>query len=231
MIAPATGRDEGSSPGCAWPPECADPTGPAPAGRRSEHALGMGIRGSTHGGPLARRRGRALVAAALVAVELVAVAVVGTGIGIPGGRTDRAEAAERAAVWAWPVDGARIVLRPFVAPATPYGPGHRGVDLAADAAEVLAPAAGSIRFAGTVAGRPVLTIDHGGGVVSSWEPVDSPLTAGEPVAVGQPVGVIRDGHCVRRCVHLGVRLDGAYANPLRWLGGAVWPVLLPTRQP
>ena len=134
-----------------------------------------------------------------------------------------------AARWDWPVAGERIVLRPFIAPATPYGPGHRGVDLSAGAPTLTAPADGVVRFAGMVAGRPVLSIDHGGGVVSSYEPVSSSLAPGDAVARGDPIGTIEPGHCERLCVHLGVRVDGEYANPLLWLGGAVRPILLPTR--
>ena len=84
--------------------------------------------------------------------------------------------------WSWPVDGARVVLRPFIAPPTPYGAGHRGVDLLADGGILLAPADGVVRFSGMVAGRPVLSIDHGGGVISSAEPVASTLVDGRDPA-------------------------------------------------
>ena len=133
--------------------------------------------------------------------------------------------------WSWPVDGDRVVLRPFIAPPTPYGAGHRGIDVLATSTTLLAPADGTVRFAGMVAGRPVLSIDHGGGVISSAEPVASDLVAGVAVARGDPIGVVLVGHCERHCVHFGVRVDGEYVNPLTWLGGAVWPVLLPTRHP
>lgn len=168
---------------------------------------------------------------ALIAGALVGAAAPPATAATPWhAQTDRGSTA---AGWAWPVGGGRQVLRPFIAPPTRYGAGHRGVDLAADAPDadrvVIAPADGVVRFAGMVAGRPVLSIDHGDGVVSSLEPVASSVTAGTPVARGDPVGELLDGHCVRPCLHLGVRIDGEYANPLRWLGGAVIPVLLPTR--
>ena len=56
--------------------------------------------------------------------------------------------------WRWPLAGHPVVLRPFDPPASPYGPGHRGVDLAAAAGvAVLAPGPGVVRFAGLLAGR------------------------------------------------------------------------------
>ena len=133
--------------------------------------------------------------------------------------------------WSWPVAGDRIVVRAFLAPASPYGPGHRGVDLVAGAPPLVSPADGVVRFAGMVAGRPVLSIDHGDGVISSYEPVDSALVAGTAVERGDELGHILDGHCALRCVHLGVRVDGEYANPMLWLGGGIQPILLPTRYP
>ena len=55
-----------------------------------------------------------------------------------------------AAAWSWPVEGA--VLRPFVAGDDPYAGGqHRGIDIGAPTgAEVRAPAAGVVSFAGQV---------------------------------------------------------------------------------
>jgi len=142
--------------------------------------------------------------------------------------TATASAEPTAPPWSWPVAGPRAVLRPFVAPAEPWSPGHRGVDLAAESEVLYAPAAGTVRFAGWVVDRPVLSIDHGP-VISSYEPVTSPLRAGEPVAAGQPIGTVLAGHCDARCVHLGTRVDGEYRNPLLWLGGVPRAVLLPTR--
>ena len=58
-----------------------------------------------------------------------------------------------ARAWTWPVDGP--VLQPFsFDPAHPYAAGeHRGIDIAAGTGEVvLAPAAGTVTFSGTVPG-------------------------------------------------------------------------------
>lgn len=133
-----------------------------------------------------------------------------------------------ATLWTWPVAAPHPIVHPFIAPATAYSTGHRGIDVAASAgAEVRAPADGVIRFAGWVVDRPVLSIDHGGGVISSYEPVRSPLTVGAVVRRGDVIGVLESGHCATPCLHLGVRVDGAYLSPLLFLGGQPRAVLLP----
>lgn len=137
-------------------------------------------------------------------------------------------AADTDSPWSWPVEGPRAIERGYVAPATPYGRGHRGIDILAGPT-LLAPADGVVRFAGVVVDRPVLAIDHGDGVVSSYEPVAATVSAGERVVRGQPLGAVLDGHCDVRCVHVGVRIDGQYVSPLRFLGGVPPAVLLPTR--
>ena len=86
----------------------------------------------------------------------------------------------------------------FDPPDRPWLSGHRGVDLraASDGAPVTAPAAGTVSFVGVVVDRPVLTIDHGDGLRSSFEPVDSDLRPGDAVArgAGRWDGV-QPGHC------------------------------------
>jgi murein DD-endopeptidase MepM/ murein hydrolase activator NlpD len=131
--------------------------------------------------------------------------------------------------WLWPVDPPHTIVRPWIAPATPYSAGHRGIDIAAPAATVRAPAAGTVHFAGVVVDRPVVSIRHAGGLITSYEPVTTELVAGDAVARGDPVGVVEAGHCASRCLHFGVRLDGEYVSPLAYLGGIPRAVLLPTR--
>ena len=68
--------------------------------------------------------------------------------------------------WLWPVDrpggGPPSLAGEFDAPDTPYGPGHRGIDLPTlVGAPVRAVAGGTVTFAGSVAGTDVITIDHG----------------------------------------------------------------------
>ncbi|MCU1417872.1 MAG: family metallopeptidase [Schumannella sp.] len=133
--------------------------------------------------------------------------------------------------WAWPVPSPHAVVRPFVAPPTAYARGHRGIDIRAGAGvAVRAPADGIVHFAGYVVDRPVLSIEHAGGVLSSFEPVDAVVAAGDPVRRGQVVGVLLAGHCAAPCLHLGARIDGRYVNPLLFLGDVPRAVLLPVRQ-
>ena len=128
----------------------------------------------------------------------------------------------------WPVDGFRLD-RPYEAPAHAYGPGHRGIDLRpVGAPEVRAPAAGIVAFSGQVAGRGILTIDHGNGLVTTLEPIQTTLHAGDAVARGDPVGAIAlGGHTAAGAVHFGVRRNGEYINPQLLLGGVPRAVLLP----
>jgi len=52
-----------------------------------------------------------------------------------------------APMWIWPVDATPAVVRDFDAPASEWGPGHRGLDLAArPGTTVRAPVSGSISF-------------------------------------------------------------------------------------
>jgi len=137
--------------------------------------------------------------------------------------------------WAWPTPAPHALVRQYLAPATPYGPGHRGIDIAAAASsmgavEIRAPADGVVHFAGVVVDRPVLSIAHVGGLLSSYEPLTTTLAAGDAVSRGQVIGTLEPGHCSQQlCLHFGVRLDGEYVNPLLLLGGLPRSVLLPTR--
>jgi murein DD-endopeptidase MepM/ murein hydrolase activator NlpD len=169
-----------------------------------------------------RSRHPLLLAASLVTGLLLGAAPAGPAAGAP--------VAMRSPAWSWPVAPPHIVARPYLAPPGPYGAGHRGIDIRAPAgAPVHAPADGVVHFAGVVVDRPVLSIDHGGGVLSSFEPVESTLRAGDVVHRGDVVGVLLAGHCVAPCLHLGERLDGAYVNPLLALGGLEHSVLYPAR--
>ena len=133
------------------------------------------------------------------------------------------------AAWSWPVAGIRVVTNPFRAPPQPWAAGHRGMDvLAGPTAEVYAPEAGVVAFVGTVVDRPLLTIAHQDGLVTTLEPVSSELSPGEPVAAGDRVGTLaHGGHSVPGTLHLGVRWHGVYINPLLFYGGVARAVLLP----
>jgi murein DD-endopeptidase MepM/ murein hydrolase activator NlpD len=134
--------------------------------------------------------------------------------------------------WEWPLTPRPPVLRGFDPPPKPWLSGHRGVDLetADPAAAVVSPAAGTVSFVGVVVDRPVITIDHGGGLRSSFEPVDSPLAVGSAVTQGQVIGTTLPGHCPSAgCIHWGVRRGEEYVNPLQFVLDLRPSVLLPLR--
>lgn len=132
-----------------------------------------------------------------------------------------------AAIWDWPTEGPHAVVRDFRAPSSPWGPGHRGLDLAATSTEIRAPAPGVISFSGMVADRGVLTIRTAGGSLISMEPVTALVTAGDVVAQGDVIAQLEPGHCAELCLHLGLREGGKYRSPRRELGVLQRAVLLP----
>jgi murein DD-endopeptidase MepM/ murein hydrolase activator NlpD len=114
----------------------------------------------------------------------------------------------------WPLRGVPVVQRGFAPPTLAWAGGHRGVDLVAKPGEaILAAASGTVAFAGSIAGKPVVSIDHGA-VRTTYEPVITTLTVGERVLLGQVIGVLgTGGHCVG-CLHWGLREGGRYLDPL-----------------
>jgi murein DD-endopeptidase MepM/ murein hydrolase activator NlpD len=179
-----------------------------------------------------QRRSVPIRASLLLVVLLVlaagaasALSAVASAPGAPSGSRD-ALPADR---WEWPVAPPVRLVEPFRAPPTPYSAGHRGIDLAAPPGTVVRAAAdGVIAFAGPVAGRGVLSIDHGDGVVSAIEPVAASVAVGDRVLAGEAVAVTAEGgHCDGACAHFGVRVHGEYVSPLLFLGGLPRAVLLP----
>jgi murein DD-endopeptidase MepM/ murein hydrolase activator NlpD len=124
-----------------------------------------------------------------------------------------------------PVRG--VVVRGFEEPAGPYGPGHRGVDVRAPVGTpVAAPAAGTVTFAGRVAGSAWVSLLVAPGVVVTVGPLRQPaVAAGERVAALAPVGRLAAGH--GGAVHLSLRVDGGYVDPLPWLVDRPRPRLAP----
>jgi murein DD-endopeptidase MepM/ murein hydrolase activator NlpD len=153
------------------------------------------------------------VLAALV-VAAAAALVPATAVAVPGAAAPLVPAA----AWAAPVAGELRVGRPFEPPPHPYGAGHRGVDLAAPpGAPVLAAGDGVVAFAGMVAGRPVVSVDHAGGLRTTYEPVQPSVGAGARVTRGSPLGTLLAGHAgcpAPACLHWGVRRGEIYLDPL-----------------
>lgn len=121
--------------------------------------------------------------------------------------------------WRWPLEPRPTVVRPFRAPLSPYGAGHRGVDLASgDGVPVLAVEGGVVTHAGMLAGRGTVTVTHADGLRSTYEPVDPSVPTGAVVETGEVLGTLhsRDGpgHCgARACLHLGARRGPDYLDP------------------
>ncbi len=145
-----------------------------------------------------------------------------------GASRSGAEAARTGATrprWRWPLAPRPPVVRPFRAPVSVYGPGHRGLDLGArEGSPVLAVEAGRVTHAGSVAGRGTVTVQHGDGLRSTYEPLAPSVRAGDAVAVGDELGRIAIGsvapHCgVRVCLHLGALERGVHVDPLPLLVG------------
>ncbi|MEU6329235.1 M23 family metallopeptidase [Streptomyces sp. NPDC047049] len=149
------------------------------------------------------------------------------------GATARREAVARAdpsgGDRAWPVGetGGGVgptVVRGWEPPPVPWAAGHRGVDLAAPAgAPVRAAAPGRVAYAGTVAGRGVLTIEVSRSgrppLRTTFEPVRPTVRKGQRVTAGQPVAVVQHGpfHCRAPCLHWGLRRGKSYLDPLSLL--------------
>ncbi|MFB9642292.1 M23 family metallopeptidase [Agromyces lapidis] len=163
---------------------------------------------------------------ALIAVSPPAALALGFVSATPPAEAPRVETVQ----WVWPVPVPIRVVSPFRAPPTPYASGHRGIDLAVERdSPLVAAESGVVSFAGMVAGRGVVAIDHGDGVVSAIEPVDPSVEAGDPIIAGAAIGTAsQGGHCEGDCVHFGVRVDGEYVSPFLFLGGLPRAVLLPS---
>ncbi|OHV38160.1 MULTISPECIES: murein hydrolase activator EnvC family protein [Pseudofrankia] len=137
------------------------------------------------------------------------------------------------ASWRPPLDGPLAVVRPFQPPATPYGVGHRGIDLHARVgATVRAAGDGVVSYAGVLAGRGVVAVTHGG-LRTTYEPLTVLVSAGQRVAAGTPLGRLAAGHpgCVQdACLHWGLLRADVYLSPLTLLLPDP-PRLLPLARP
>ncbi|OBI84802.1 M23 family metallopeptidase [Mycobacterium sp. E740] len=147
-----------------------------------------------------------------------ALAVVTLVLGLAGVAPATAESGR----FAWPLRPRPEVTRVFDAPSPNWTPGHRGVDLAGSAGQrVLAAAEGVVVFASQLAGRPVVSIAHPGGLRTSYEPVRATVKPGQSVDPETVIGVLEAGHpgCpVAACLHWGAMWGPAsradYVDPL-----------------
>jgi murein DD-endopeptidase MepM/ murein hydrolase activator NlpD len=178
--------------------------------------------------PLVTLRRWRPVATALVGGVMAGLVMVAGSVASTGGALVESRVLTAAAVvepdggyYRWPLGGPVTVARRFEPPARRWLPGHRGVDLVGTG-DIVVRAAGDgvVRFAGPVAGRGVVSIDHPAGLRTTYEPLVPLVSAGEPVARGDPIGVLVAGHAgcpAETCLHWGVRQGPHYLDPLALL--------------
>jgi murein DD-endopeptidase MepM/ murein hydrolase activator NlpD len=139
------------------------------------------------------------------------------------------------------------IVRGFEASAGTYGPGHRGVDVGGRVGEaVRAPAGGRVEFAGPVAGVTWVSLLVAPGVMVTVGPLlDAQVAAGQRVRALAPVGRLGPGHgpalgpghgpahapAYGMALHLGLRVDGVYVDPLPYLLDRPRPRLAPLPRP
>ena len=91
-------------------------------------------------------------------------------------------------------------------PTSPWGAGHRGVDLLGEPGQpVHAALAGTVTFAGLLAGRGVVVVDHGD-TRTTYEPVDGHRRGGRQVGRASVIGALQTvgSHCPpQACLHWG----------------------------
>ena len=110
----------------------------------------------------------------------------------------------------------------FVAPQSERGPGHRGLDVRVGNESIRAPRGGLVHFNGLVVDRRVVTLSSGNYRIS-FEPVCSDLVVGDEIDQGELLGHLCEGeagykaHC-EGCVHISVRTNRGYLNPLLFFG-------------
>lgn len=121
----------------------------------------------------------------------------------------------------WPLQPVPQVVAGFDPPTDPWGAGHRGVDLmGATGQSVRAALPGRVTFAGRLAGRGVVVVDHGP-TRTTYEPVTATRSVGDLVAAGDPIGGLElvGSHCFpRACLHWGWIRGETYLDPLDLVG-------------
>jgi murein DD-endopeptidase MepM/ murein hydrolase activator NlpD len=161
---------------------------------------------------------------ASVASSLVVLAVLAGAAAPAAAAEPTAGVGGSAPAGVWPLSpGPDQVVRGFDPPDCTWCGGHRGVDLAGGAlAPVRAAIAGTVTFAGPLAGRGVVVVDDGT-ERTTYEPVTASVHRGAVVAAGAVIGTLAvpGSHCFpAACLHLGLIRDSddAYLDPLTLFG-------------
>lgn len=139
------------------------------------------------------------------------------------GPSPASAAGEPDPVGVWPLSPVPDVVERFDPPSAPWGSGHRGVDLLGHVGQsVRAALPGRVSFAGVLAGRGIVVVDHGE-TRTTYEPVAATAAVGDVVAAGETIGTLTSlqSHCLpSACLHWGwIRnADDTYLDPLRLVG-------------
>ncbi len=137
------------------------------------------------------------------------------------GRAAALEVPQADPVGVWPLRPVPDVVRGFDPPTDPFGPGHRGVDLAGAIGQPVRSAlAGTVTYAGLLAGRGVIVVNHGP-TRTTYEPVAALVRVGDAVAQGERIGNLElaGSHCFpAACLHWGWLRGEVYLNPLDLVG-------------
>lgn len=142
---------------------------------------------------------------------------------VGGAGTASADAGGQPPDGVWPLAPRPSVVNGFDPPGSPWGRGHRGVDLAGTPGQVVSAALGGrVSFTGVIAGKSVVVVDHGD-TRTTYEPVVAAVSVGDQVTKGAQIGrlELRGSHCLpSACLHWGwIRnVDDVYLDPLTLVG-------------
>ncbi|AKK06226.1 Peptidase family M23 [Corynebacterium mustelae] len=115
------------------------------------------------------------------------------------------------------------VLRGFDKPEHNWLPGHRGVDLEARVGQpIYAAGAGTVLYAGVIAGRPTVSIEHDGGLRTTYQPVFPLVAVGDKLQRGQHIGNLAPNTGSEPGLHWGAKYgQHDYINPLSLLSAPI----------
>ena len=161
--------------------------------------------------PLARTHIGAMRTRVVSLMITLGTSLAGVGSGVTA-------AAQTSGAEAYPPLAPLTVLQSFAPPLHPWAAGNRGVDLAAYAGErVSAATAGVVSYAGTLAGRGVISI-RAGSLRTTYEPVNPVVHAGDSVAAGQFIGYVSAAADAcgppGSCLHWGALQSDEYIDPM-----------------
>jgi murein DD-endopeptidase MepM/ murein hydrolase activator NlpD len=123
--------------------------------------------------------------------------------------------------WREPVSG--VVIDPFRPPDCPWCAGNRGLEYHTNPGSVRAVAAGLVSFSGTVVGTRFVVVRLANGwQITYGRLAGAAVERGDRVISGSVIG------SVRSAFYFGVRVDGRYVDPARYIGRFVGrPRLIP----